>query len=47
MPGSEQGLALGDAQRVHRDPGVEPQPRIGASGLGGKERADGAQQLGS
>jgi hypothetical protein len=46
--GGEQGLALGDPQRVRRDPGVEPQPRV-CSGpepdLGGEEVADGAEQL--
>ena len=36
VPRAEQGLALGDAQRVRRDPGMKRQPRIrpGAGDLG-------------
>ena len=43
----QEGLALGDAQRVGRDPGVELQDRVGGADLGGEEVADGAQEPGS
>ena len=47
VPGGEHGLAFGDPQRVRRDPGVEPQSRICASGLGGEELTDGTEQFGA
>ncbi len=47
MLGAEHGLALGDPQRVRRDPGVESQPRVRGADLGGQELADGPEQLGT
>ena len=45
--GGQEGLALGDAQRVGRDPSVELQDRVGGTDLGGEEVADGAEESGS
>ena len=45
----QEGLALGDAQRVGRDPGVKLQDRVGGipgADLGGEEVADGVQEAG-
>src|SRR5262249_40997341 len=47
VPGRQQGLALGYAQRVGRDPGVERQARIRGDRLGTEELADGAEQAGT
>src|SRR5215472_13901639 len=47
VPEREQGLALGYAQRVGRDPGVERQARIRDDRLGAEELADGADQAGT
>ncbi len=44
MPGGEHRLALGDAQRVRRDPGMKRQARIRPGDLGAEELADGAEQ---
>ena len=43
----QEGLALGDAQRVGRDPGVKLQDRVGGipgTDLGGEEVADGVEE---
>src|SRR5215472_12562103 len=44
VPGREQGLALGYAQRVGRDPGMKRQARIRGDRLCAQELADGAEQ---
>ncbi len=47
VPGGEHRLALGDGQRVHRDPGMERQARLCPGDLGGEELADGTEQAGT
>ena len=47
VPGGEHGLALGDPQRVRRDPGVKPQARIPDADFCGEELADGPEQFGA
>jgi hypothetical protein len=45
VPGGEHGLALGYPQRVRRDPGVEPQPRITGPGFTEEEVSDRTDQV--
>jgi len=47
VPGGEHGLALGDPQRVRRDPGMKRQGRFGHGDLGGEELPDRAEQAGT